>query len=427
MLKIGHTVIHPGPRPGDPPVEIPVAEELATVPGIPTNEREVDWYAREYPLESINIAEGASRDWANAIRDRDAEIREIHEEHERLMRPLIKASRISGDLEPTGGPTGEDVSQLIKDKAREIGFVEVGITRYDYRYTFKERKDWARLEHAICLASERGYRATQTIPSAECEIEQTSTYRSESHMGLRLAEYVRSLGYYAQVHNPNDNSGAYIPMFVNAGLGQLGACGYLLSPHAGNRMQLMLITTDAIVTYDPPVDFGVHAFCQICQVCVNRCPGRALMRDKIWWRGIEKNKVYYKRCRPVMARYAGCGVCMKVCPMQKYGMVAVMQYYAETGQVLGKGTHELEGFTLPDKGYFGPGEMPVFDPKFFSDMPHGDKGHWALERFRNFIASGNPVTRESLEKFRKELTVALTPGGEGMLRDNKPNEIEVEE
>ena len=63
-------------------------------------------------------------------------------------------------------------------------------------------------------------------------------------------------------------------MFVAAGLGQLGANGQLLTPHAGARCRLQIITTDAPVTFDEPVDYGFHAFCQVCQVCVNRCPGR---------------------------------------------------------------------------------------------------------------------------------------------------------
>jgi hypothetical protein len=65
MLKIGHKIERPGRVYGDPPVTIPVPQELETVPGIPLNNREVDWYAREYPLETMNITERASRDWAN--------------------------------------------------------------------------------------------------------------------------------------------------------------------------------------------------------------------------------------------------------------------------------------------------------------------------------------------------------------------------
>jgi hypothetical protein len=36
-----------------------------------------------------------------------------------------------------------------------------------------------------------------------------------------------------------------------------------------------------------------------------------------------------------------------------------MEHYVETGEVLGKGTDSLEGYTLQDKGYFGPGHLPT--------------------------------------------------------------------
>jgi len=75
MLKIGHEVVRPGKFRNDAPVTIPVPEELEGVPGIPLNYREVDWYAKEYPLETMNITERASRDWANTIRDGHAEMR----------------------------------------------------------------------------------------------------------------------------------------------------------------------------------------------------------------------------------------------------------------------------------------------------------------------------------------------------------------
>ena len=101
MLKIGHEVVRPGKRLGDAEVSIPIPEELETVPGIPLNNREVDWYAREYPLESMNVSERASRDWANTLRDQHAEMREIRKEHEKLNRSLIMSCRQTADLEPT--------------------------------------------------------------------------------------------------------------------------------------------------------------------------------------------------------------------------------------------------------------------------------------------------------------------------------------
>jgi len=407
MLKIGHEVVRPGKRYGEPSVTIPIPEELETVPGIPMNQREVDWYAREYPLETMNITERASRDWANTLRDQHAEMREIRKEHDKLNSSLIMATRQTAQMEPTAEPTGEDVTQKIKDKARELGYLEVGIAAYDTRYEYQSKRGFNHYPHAICLAYEQDFEPTQTIPSIDAEIVHSSTYRTQAAAGLELANFIRSLGYHAQVIHSSDATGPVIPMFVAAGLGQLGACGYLLTPHAGSRNRLMMVTTDAKVTYDQPVDYGIHAFCQVCQVCVNRCPGRALMRDKIWWRGIEKNKLYFKRCRPVMARYLGCGVCMKVCPIQKYGLKNVMEHYAATGQVLGKGTHDLEGYTLEGKGYFGPGEMPVFEAGFFN-MPHGNADEWAFEQFKEKAqASGGQITDELLEQFKEQMNRAL--------------------
>ena len=407
MLKIGHEVVRPGKTYGDEPITIPVPEELETVPGIPLNNREVDWYAREYPLESQNRSERASRDWSNSLRDQHIEMREIRKEHEKLNHGLVIAGRLTAEMEPTAAPTGEDVTSLIKDRARQLGYLEVGLTAYDPRYEYKSKRGFTELPTAICLAYEQDFEPTQTIPSLDAEIVHSSTYRTQAAAGLELGNYIRSLGYRAHVIHSGDATGPMIPHHVAAGLGQLGACGYLLTPHAGNRNRLMMITTDANVTHDEPVDYGIHAFCQVCQVCVNRCPGRALMRDKIWWRGLEKNKLYFKRCRPVMARYLGCGICMKVCPIQKYGMKNVMEHYAETGQVLGKGTHDLEGYEIEGKGYFGPGELPVFDRGFF-EMPHGDASEWAFETFKQKAsAAGGAVSDEMLAEFREELTDAI--------------------
>ena len=408
MLKIGHQVVRPGKLYGDDPVTIPVPEELETVPGIPLNNREVDWYAREYPLESQTTSEWASQAWEfSIVQNEHAEMWELLMEHDKLNRNLVIAGRETAEMEPTADPTGEDVTELIKDRARQLGYIEVGFTAYDPRYEYKHKRGFTQLPTAICLAHEQDFEPTQTIPSVDAEIVHAGVYRTQGAAGLGLGNFIRSLGYRAHVIHTSDPTGPVIPMFVAAGLGQLGACGYLLTPHAGNRNRLMIITTDAKVTHDEPIDYGIHAFCQVCQVCVNRCPGRALMRDKIWWRGIEKNKLYFKRCRPVMARYMGCGVCMKVCPIQKYGMKNVLEHYAETGQVLGKGTHDLEGYKLEGKGYFGPGEMPVFDRDFF-DMPHGDASEWAFDTFKQkAVAAGGVVSDELLAEFKEDMVKAI--------------------
>ena len=415
--QVSHVVKRPGRRPADPDVEIPVAEDLATVPGIPQRPDEVAWYSREYPLESQSIEKSADREWGwTRFSDVVTEYRKGHDER---MKPLVKAAAVSGDIEPSRVPVnGKDQTEDIRSKARELGFGEVGFTRYDRRYTFVSKKHWVKYEHAICIAMEQDYVQTQTIPSLEAEYAHFGTYEIESVEAMKLADYIRSLGYHAQIHSPMDNSAPYIPMFVAAGLGQLGANGQLLSPHFGSRARLMLITTDAPVTNDQPIDYGIHEFCQKCQVCVNRCPGRALMREKVWFRGVEKNKIIYDRCRPLTVNYEGCAVCMKVCPIQRYGMKPVMEHYVATGDVLGKGTENLEGYTLGDKGHFGPGELPHFDREFF-EIPQGSRDEWLFEQFKQRLQEDALPSGEELAEFATKV--------KAVLNDDKSDEGELDE
>ena len=256
MLKIGHKITVPetmrGPKPDTKPEIIQVPEELETVPGHDQDQDTVNFYTRNYPIESHAVENFVYRKWSREVSD----IKETRDQHETLNKPIVKASAESGNLEPTVAPVpGKDVTQEIKAKALELGFAMVGMTAYDSRYTYKSKRKWVKpFPHAICLAMEQPFEETQTIPSEPAEAAVFATYRREGQAGLDLADHIRSLGYYAQVHSPNDPASAVIPMFVEAGLGQQGAMGYLLSPHFGSRHRLMMITTDALVTHDKPVD-----------------------------------------------------------------------------------------------------------------------------------------------------------------------------
>lgn len=404
---VHHVVTHRGRVHGDADVQIPVADALATGPGTRMREADVSFYSRVYPEETQNIVKAADRRWVWTVYHDEMKI--YRQRHDDINEPLVEAAAVSGDLEPTGTPTGEDVTEMIRVKAREMGFGEVGFTSMDRRHVYTSKKRWVKYEHAICLALEQDYVQTQTLPGMEAEFAHFGTYEIEGALLLDLADYIRSLGYHAQVHSPNDNSAAYIPMFVAAGLGQLGANGQLLSPHFGSRARIAMITTDAPITYDEPVDFGLHQFCQECQVCVNRCPGRALVREKVWWRGVEKNKLIYERCRPVMARYDGCAVCMKVCPIQRFGATAVMEHYVATGEILGKGTHNLEGYTLLEQGYFGPGELPQFNRQFF-EIPHGRNEDWLVQQFKEKLVNSGMPSQEDALSFVRELHGILDKG-----------------
>src|SRR5216683_1389730 len=165
--RVDHVVTRPGRRHGDPDVQIPVAEDLTTVPGIPLRDADLSFYSRVYPQETQNIEKAADRQWVWTVYSEET----LHhrKRHDEVNAPLVDAAAVSGDLEPTGTPTGEDVTELIRLKARELGFGEVGFTKYDRRYTYTSKRHWTKYEHAICLALEQNYVQTQSLPGMDAE------------------------------------------------------------------------------------------------------------------------------------------------------------------------------------------------------------------------------------------------------------------
>ena len=89
-------------------------------------------------------------------------------------------------------------------------------------------------------------------------------------------------------------------------------------------------------------------------------------------------------------------------------MSRVLQLFAETGQILGKGTHDLEGYEIEGKGYFGPCALPVFEREFFNSMPTGDTEFWAFETLKaKATENGGAVSDEMLQQFKTELETGL--------------------
>jgi len=98
--KVKNVVRRPGRIHGDPDVEIPVPEDLATLPGIPKRENDVAFYSRTYPLESQNIEKVADREWVWTVYTED--VLKYRKEHDERNEPLVNAALVSGDIEPTG-------------------------------------------------------------------------------------------------------------------------------------------------------------------------------------------------------------------------------------------------------------------------------------------------------------------------------------
>lgn len=347
---------------GGESLEVPAA--LRGPAGTPKNRREEmffnridpepEWLAHSRPGRAMELLEMAY------TRERP-EIKRVWGERVAEQQRRVRAAE---EAEPDRPPCEVDLTADVKAEALRLGFSAVGIARFHRTYVYSNYARDVRYTRLVVLALER---PAELFEEELLSVGYMHTTQRLMHDGteklLDLAAFLRSKGHRSQVvAGPiGVNLVKVLPYAEEAGLGQMGLNGQLLSPYFGSRWHPFALSTDARLTADSPRDFGVRKLCDACQVCVRRCPGRAIPGVRVHWRGAHKNKLMVERCVPMLMRYATCNVCTKVCPVQRYGMPRVLEHFEATdGEVLGKGTDQLEGYTLPDLGHQAPGELPRF-------------------------------------------------------------------
>jgi ferredoxin len=342
-----------------------VPAELLSAAGIvrhPDLERRA--YA-EHPLHSFHHDYGGSVVWSLGKLWRS-----VIPVGPRLMRAIAHVQQRNQDAPAGGQParSAAEFTRAVRERAATLGISTIGVADYDEKYTFTDLDGAAGGRRVIVCVLEQNWESTQTLPSVRGERTALSTNAELMELAVQLAAGIRAAGYPAHAHT-TEGIAIVQHYAVQAGLGQMGFNGQLLTPQAGSRCRLCLITTDAPLVRDEPRDFGIPRLCEQCRICVRRCPSGAIPARRAEFRGIEKNKLNLARCFPVVAQVTGCSVCMKVCPVQRYGLAAVLDEYQQSGGVLGKDSDELEGYRWPlDGRRYGPGTRPSLDAGFF-DVP----------------------------------------------------------
>lgn len=107
-----------------------------------------------------------------------------------------------------------------------------------------------------------------------------------------------------------------VPAAIDAGLGELGRQGYLITKEFGPRVRLAGVTTDLLLPADKPVDIGVFDFCTVCKKCATCCPSGSIPEaDAASVNGILRWKLNAETCHDYWGKVGGdCNVCMRVCP-----------------------------------------------------------------------------------------------------------------
>ena len=232
--------------------------------------------------------------------------------------------------------SAEENSADVKRAGKFLGADAIGICDYDDRWVYTHNysrhkitdkamdlpKD---LTHVVVIVNEMDHQTIQTVPSALSGAATGQGYSRDIIALLSLTQYIRNLGYRA-VASLNDTA-LSIPLAIQAGLGQYGRHGLLITPEFGPRVRIAKIFTDLPLIADQPIDFGVTETCNHCRRCSDGCPVKAIPADAPKFethdgishlRGVKKWTINAKQCFTFWANQGtDCSICIRVCPYNK--------------------------------------------------------------------------------------------------------------
>jgi reductive dehalogenase len=237
------------------------------------------------------------------------------------LRPFVDGvaapSRV--ESEPTA------MSDFVKQWGQKLGAVAVGITALrDYHlYSVVGRGDDygkpVNLSHryAIALTVEMDKRTLDSAPLGPAVMESAQQYVIAGTIAVQMAKFIRKLGYPARAHI-DGNYRVVCPLVArDAGLGELGRMGLLMTPRLGPRVRLGVVTTDLPLVPDKPArDATTIDFCERCKKCADVCPSGAISSDprKVVG-GVKRWQIDSEACFTLWCQLGtDCARCVKVCP-----------------------------------------------------------------------------------------------------------------
>jgi len=231
--------------------------------------------------------------------------------------------------EPLPFKSPDHAAALIKKIAHTFGATLVGITKLNPDWCYqgilrgvgRENYDppphW---EYAIVVATPHQWDQVYVNPVYGTSYD---AYSRERIIAGKLEVFLHELGYPARSHVPPFFYDVVTPpIAVDAGLGELGRNGLMITPELGCNARLAVVTTNIPMMVDKPIDIGVQEFCRKCKICAEQCPSGAIsFKDKVDTvvRGYKRWLINDDACFNVWASVAtshvrGCRVCIAVCP-----------------------------------------------------------------------------------------------------------------
>ncbi len=218
---------------------------------------------------------------------------------------------------------------FIKGWATKLGAVSCGVTELRDHHLYSVKGRGSRYGEKIDLIAKDGHRFAVAFtvemdhgllgaaPEGPTLMESAQQYLNSGAIAVQIAACIRRLGWKAEAHI-DANYKVVCPLVArDAGLGEIGRMGLLMTPQLGPRVRIAVVTTDLPLKVDEHrFDPSILHFCSICQKCADICPPRAIPAgDPIPIDGIKRWRLDQEACFAYWCAVGtDCGQCMKVCP-----------------------------------------------------------------------------------------------------------------
>ncbi|RLD65038.1 MAG: reductive dehalogenase [Bacteroidetes bacterium] len=218
-----------------------------------------------------------------------------------------------------------EISNYLKSWAKQIGAISIGITdlKENHLYSIKGRgeeygnKIVQNHQFAIAFTVEMDKEMLDLAPEAETIIESSQQYLASANIAIQIALFIRNLGYTARPHFDGNYQVICPVVAKDAGLGEFGRMGLLMTPELGPRVRIGVITTDIpLITDNKKYEPSVTDFCTICRKCADNCPTRAISFENMKeLDGVLRWKINHEACFTYWNIIGtDCGKCIQVCP-----------------------------------------------------------------------------------------------------------------
>ncbi len=207
----------------------------------------------------------------------------------------------------------EELEEL-REYVKTVEVSAIGFTKVPSNLIFKNKA--IAFENAIVLAMNMDNDIISSAPNRLSLKNVWYTYDKLSVASNKIARFLRKKGFAAHASPPLGGIALYPKLAQNAGMGEFGYSGLLITPVNGPTLRLaaVYVSAENLPMNEVNEHSWIRDYCDQCRKCIKECPPGAIYETPIEHETGRVTHIDNDKCFPYFGNNYGCTVCIKVCP-----------------------------------------------------------------------------------------------------------------